>query len=217
MTRSLPSTQSQLLFFLPQVGEPVQGERILSQVRRGSYSAWGGKKAAPASVQKGFEQGLPTPGKTPEVPSSNGWLVVGRGSGGRSPRRPIEGGAATGATAGSPAAVCGTGFTDSFPSAKGKDQSAVSEEVTELNFGAPLFQALARFLTIYQSMAILAAMFVEGLAQRNPRGDSAGCGGAGRTRPSGDSPPIRVCGAHQKGKCRYGDKCRNLHLDEEGV
>ena len=109
--------------------------------------AWGGKKAAPASVQKGFEQGLPTPGKTPEVPSSMKAGGGKGGSGGRKPRRPIEGGAATGATAASGQRYVAPG-SRTKPPAKGKDQSAKPEEVTELNFGAPLFQALARFLTI---------------------------------------------------------------------
>ena len=93
--------------------------------------AWGGKKAAPASVQKGFEQGLPTPGKTPEVPSSVGRRWEG-GSGGQV-RRPIEGGGDQCDALGQQYVAPGSRTT---PQKKGKDQSA-SGRVTELNFGAP--------------------------------------------------------------------------------
>ena len=102
------------------------------------------------------------------------------------------------------------------PPAKGKDQSAKPEEVTELNFGAPLFQALARFLTIGQSMAILAAMFVEGLLNATPEEILREVEERVDEKLQA-THPIRFCGAHLKGKCRFGHKCRNLHLDEEGM
>ena len=177
--------------------------------------AWGGKKAVPAPVQKGFEQGLPTPGKTPQVPSSMKAGGGKGGSGGRKPRRPIEGGAATGATAASGQRYVAPG-SRTKPPVKGKDQSEKPEEVTELNFGAPLFQALARFLTIGQSMAILAAMFVEGLLNATPEEILRDVEERVDEKLQA-THPIRYCGAHLKGKCRFGHKCRNLHLDEEGM
>ena len=194
------------------------GRNASFQKSASAAPAWGGVNAAPAPAApvKGFEHGLGTPGKAPEVPSSMKAGGGKGGSGGRKPRRPVEGDAAAAAAAapGGKRYVAPGSRTKS--PVKGDDQSAKPEEVTELNFGAPLFLALARFLTIGQSMAILAAMFVEGLLNATPEEILRDVEERVDERLQ-RSHPVRFCGAYLKRKCRHGSKCRDPHLSHEGL
>lgn len=191
------------------------GRNASSQKSASAAPVWGGVKAAPvpAATLKGFEHGLGTPGKAPVAhPSMKAGGGKG-GSGGRKPRQPVEGAAAAAA------APEGERYAASKPEpGKGKGVEPAKEEdgATELNFGDRHFRMLSRYLTFVQSMAILMVLYIEGMLTAHPEDILREVEEDVDERLQ-RSHPVRFCGAHLKGKCRHGDRCRDLHLSQEGL
>ena len=162
-----------------------------------SPKAWSGKKEQSAATRKGFEHGLPTPGK---------------------PRQPVEGGTAAAA------APKRTQYVASKPAPKpakgkgkkGKQPAKKEDGVTELNLSDRHFRMLSRYLTVLQSMGILMVMYMEGILKAHPE-DILREVEEDVDRRLQQSHTYRFCGAYLKGECRHGSKCRDLNLSKEGL